>query len=311
MATLEPITPELFPKLYTAFLHDDDPLSGESEWRRVFDYAWEKPEGHAGYALLEGDEAIGFLGMIFSRRIVNGREERFCNLHTWWVRKDRRGHSLMLLRPITRLRGYTITHFTPGDRVRAVLRRLGFRDLSSQLTILAPPGRHGRLPAGATLSFDADEMVDRLPETERRLLTDHRPYPVEPLLVEVGGERCLVLHSHVVRHRLPYVHVHHVSDRELFLKREPAVRAALLERYQARFAAIDTRLFPGTRFRRGVRFWAPANALYKSDDVPPERIDNLYSDVTLLALTTLPDLTHEVTERGRRLLGLSSNAEPA
>ncbi|NNJ24982.1 GNAT family N-acetyltransferase [Alienimonas chondri] len=311
MATLAPITPDLFPKLYDAFLRDDDPLSGEAEWRNVFDYAWEKPEGHAGYALLEDGEAIGFLGMIFSRRTVDGREERFCNLHTWWVREDRRGHSLALLRPITRLRGYTITHFTPGDRVRAVLRRLGFADLSSQLTILPPPGRIGRTPAGVTLSFDADEITNRVSDEERRLLTDHRPYPVEPLLVEEGGARCLVLHGHVLRHRLPYVHVSYFSDRDLFLKREPAIRAALLDRYQVRFAAVDTRLVPGLRFPRGFKFWAPANALFKSERVPPERIDNLYSDVTLLALTTLPDLTHEISERVRRLFGLPSNADPA
>ena len=311
MVTLERIDSALFPKLHDAFLADDDPLSGEAEWRGVFDYAWETPEGHRGYALLDGGEVVGMLGMIFSRRVIDGREEAFCNLHTWWVREDRRGHSLMLLRPVTALRGYTVTHFTPCDRVRAVCRRLGFADLSSRLTILPPWGRGGGDPGPAALSFDADGIAGRVSDADRKILDDHRPYRCGHLLVEEGGEHCYVLYTHVVRHRLPYVHVHYFSDRGLFARREPAIRAALLGRHDARFVAVDTRLVGEMPLRRGFRFWAPANGLFKSARVRPDQVDNLYSDVVLLDLTTLPDLTHEVGARVRRLFGRGPGRESA
>jgi hypothetical protein len=66
--------------------------------------------------------------------------------------------------------------------------------------------------------------------------------------------------------------------------------------------ALDARLVPDMTFRFSFKFWAPAHAVYKSSDVKPEQIDNLYSDVVFLKLTCLPNMTHEVAQLARRLV---------
>ena len=304
MVKLEKITSELFPRLYEAFLHDDDPLSTEDDWKNVFDYAWDHGEGYSGYAMLDNDQVVGMMAMVFSRRLIGGVERKFCNLHTWWVREDYRGRSLAMLRPIVRLNEYTITHFTPCDRIRAVTRRLGFKDLNSQLRILLPqPIRSRRSGALSTeLEFDPDRISPHLNAVDQRILLDHLPYRTGNVLLASGGQYCYILYTHVVRHRLPYCHVHCISNKGLYQKNETAIRAALLKRHSARFIAVDERLTSDINFRNSFKFWAPAHALYKSDNVNPDQIDNLYSDVVFLSLTGLPDMSHELGQRLRRLM---------
>lgn len=303
MVTLEKIQSSLFSNLYESFLIDDDPLSGEQDWRNVFDYQWETEEGHCGYALLDRGKVVGMLGMVFSERYINGTIKKFCNLHTWWVREDHRGRSLSLLRPILKLDGYTITHFTPCDTVRAVTKKLGFSEVSSQLKILLPLGssssKRGSEETG--LTYDDQAIEGRLAAYDKKILRDHRPYGCGHLLVSDGNEHCYLLYTHVVRHRLPYCHIHYVSNRELFVRKERVIRSSLLRNHKARFVALDSRLVKDRRFRFSFDFWAPAHAVYKSSDVKPEEIDNLYSDVVFLKLTVLPNMSHELGQLARRL----------
>jgi hypothetical protein len=301
MVTLEKIQSSLFSNLYESFLIDDDPLSDEQDWRNVFDYQWETGQDHCGYALLDEGKVVGMMGMVFSERHIDGAMKKFCNLHTWWVREDHRGRSLALLRPILKLEGYTITHFTPCDTVRAVTKRLGFSDLDSQLKILLPLGIFGSRSAGDfTYTFDERAIEERLNEHDRKILLDHRPYGCGHLLVSDGVEDCYLLYTHVVRHRLPYCHIQYISNKDVYATLEPQIRKLLLKNHRARFVAVDVRLVSDMKFRFSFNFWAPANALYKSSDVQPEQIDNLYSDVVFLSLTVLPDITHELGQIARR-----------
>ena len=303
MITLVKIESSLFPNLYESFLIDDDPLSDEQDWRNVFDYQFDNEQGHCGYAMLEDGKVIGMLGMVFSERYIDGTIKKFCNLHTWWVREDRRGRSLSLLRPVLRLDGYTITHFTPCDTVRAVTRQLGFKALNSQLKILLPFGAGNKRGSHeSSVTYDEQAIEASLGEHDRKIMLDHRPYGVGHLLIRDGDESCYLLYTHVVRHRLPYCHIHYISDKTVFSKNERMIRASLLRTHAARFVAVDARLVQDIRFPLSFNFWAPAHALYKSSDVTPDQIDNLYSDVVFLKLTVLPNMSHEIGQISRRCL---------
>lgn len=309
MVRLEKIKSQLFAKLYESFLVDDDPLSDEAVWRSVFDYQWDKEEDYCGYAFLDdADEVIGMLGMIFSERWIDGSARKFCNLHTWWVREDHRGRSLALLRPVTKLTGYTITHFTPCDIVRAVTKRLGFQELSSQLKILLPMGFFSRkYSCESTLEYDEQEIRGSLTKVDKKIFEDHYPYGCNHVLIREPDQVCYLLYTYVVRHRLPYCHIQYMSNMDVFARNERVVRASLLKRHKARFVAVDARLVRDMKFPFSFDFWAPANALYKSSEVKPDQIDNLYSDVVFLKLTVLPDISHEIRCRAGRYMNWRKN----
>lgn len=299
MKRLVEITPDLFPRLYTTFLHDDDPFSDEEDWRRVFHYNWQRPEEHTGYALLDGDDVVGMMAMAFKERPVDGRPHRFCNLHTWWVHPDHRGHSAAMLRPLLGLRDHTVTHLTPCDRVRGLLARLGFEPLDQQMKVLLPLSP-ARAP-GVRIDFGDAIERDALSPLEREILRDHEPYHVDFAHLRTNAGDCLVVYTCVERYRVRYCHIHHFSDAEVFAAHEEALRAAILRRHPVRLVMVDARLVRGMEFSRSFDFWAPAHGCVRTAGaVTPDRVDNLYTDVVMLRLAVMPHITHEVEKIVRR-----------
>src|SRR5262245_64825043 len=93
MMVVEKGTPAMFDDVYPLLSELDGSYSRE-KWREIFDYQWESDEGYVGYALVDGRKVVGFNGAIFSRRIIDGREARVCNLTSWIVdRKSTRLNS--------------------------------------------------------------------------------------------------------------------------------------------------------------------------------------------------------------------------
>ena len=295
---------DVFPSLYQAFLHDDDPLSDEQDWRNVFIYQWEKDEDHWGYALLDKGQVIGMMAMAFRTRWIDERPHKFCNLHTWWVHEEHRGRSVAMLRPLLRLDGYTVTHFTPCDRIRALTQRLGFIELDLQKKLLLPLwGRRIKRPAPGQFCFDDAIDSSELAAADRTILEDHRPYRVGHLLIRDGGEYCYVLYTHVVRYRVNYCHIHYVSNREIYAQHEPAVRSELMNRHRVHFVVVDRRLFREFAFTRSLNFWAPAHGVYKpAEGISEDQVDHLYSDVVMLRLATMPHVSFELKQIVRRWL---------
>ena len=73
---------------------------GEEKGRKIFEYQWERYESHCGLILKDGSRTVGFLGMIFSRRRINGKIEKFCNLTSWYVHKAYRSRAISLILPL-------------------------------------------------------------------------------------------------------------------------------------------------------------------------------------------------------------------
>ncbi|MDG2014504.1 MAG: hypothetical protein P8J33_13430 [Pirellulaceae bacterium] len=298
MPELVKIRPELFPKIYDAVLRDDDPYTNENQWRTIINYTWDREEDYTGYALLEGDKVIGMMAMVFRDRFILDRPHKLCNLHTWWVHEDYRGRSVAMLRPLLGMSQYTITHFTPCDRIRGLTQRLGFTPLDQQLRVLLPLRNFNRIDSDFdTFTFDEDIDAQQLPANDQKILRDHHPYRSGNLVVNNGRDHLYVLYTHVVRFRVNYCHIHYVSDPALFRQLEPIVRRELMRRHRVRFVILDARMFRDVSFKRSFDFWSPAKAVYKPcGELPPEQVDNLYSDATMLRLSLLPHISFELKQ---------------
>src|SRR5262245_37584176 len=140
MTAVEKVTPAMFDDIY-ALMSELDNTQSRERWREIFDYQWESDEGYVGYALVDDRKVVGFNGAIFSRRIIDGREARFCNLTSWIVKDQYRTESLRLVFPFLNLKGYTITNLTMNERAWEITRRLGFKNLDTNVRIFFPvPG---------------------------------------------------------------------------------------------------------------------------------------------------------------------------
>ena len=92
----------------------------QAKGRKIFDYQWLRDESHCGLILVDGDRTVGFLGMIFSRRQINDKVEKFCNLTSWYVHEDYRSRAIFMILPLHGMKDYTITDLTPAKNVYTV-----------------------------------------------------------------------------------------------------------------------------------------------------------------------------------------------
>ena len=84
-----------FEEIYLFFLknHTTTTSIPKDDWRKLFIRHWCKPEDSFGYVIIDNDRIRGFLGTIFSYRLINDSLQKFCNLSTWVVSKDYRSYS--------------------------------------------------------------------------------------------------------------------------------------------------------------------------------------------------------------------------
>lgn len=286
--SLEKITPALLPELCDTLLQEHDPSTRKDQWQSVFAYNWETDEEYTGYVLVDGSRFVGVLGMIFSTRSVDGAAERFCNLHTWSVKEEYRGKSLLLMKPVLGLTEHTITDFTPTERVCELCKRLGFQQVSSKVRVLLPFA-FGTGSRDYRITDDRQEMDETLCDVDRRIFHDHSDDQCGHLLVCNENGYCYAVYTIVDRYRIPYIYIHYLSNKDIFRELHVAIRSHLLRSRKARCIVVDTRQVAGVRLPFSVVLPA-RRQLHKSTRVSCDRIDSLYSEMAFLGLSVLSSL---------------------
>jgi len=261
-----------------------------ADWLRLFTYQWEKDEDYCGLVLKDGDQVVGCLGMIFSRRRINNRIEKFCNLTAWIVAPKYRSRSIALLLPVLAMKDYTITDLSPSRRVSRIQKKLGFKDLDATCRLLLPfGGRLGRrASANLKITLDHAAIAGRLQGEQLRLFNDHSGYQCSHLLAEVEDKSCYLVFTRLKRKNMPYAHIHYISDLAVFARNDAAIRKAILAASRAFYILIDSRLAKGVRLPLSFSLPFRAPKLFLSATLRPDQIDNLYSEIVLMNLSTHP-----------------------
>ncbi|MCG6155289.1 hypothetical protein [Rubinisphaera margarita] len=298
MTDLEKITSEHFDSIYDTFLRDDDELTTREQWQALFRPRPEFGNDYAGYVLRAEGKLVGILGMLFSQRRINGDLVQLCNLHTWKVDPEFRGHSLRLMRPALSLTDHTVTDFTPTESVRQISRRLGFQSLDSSLRVLLPcpsvvPARH-KIECRRVTS---EEIAPSSEPDLQKILLDHPTPLFSQVEVSVNNRRCLVVYSRVTRWRVPYCFVHFISDPELFVEHSLAIRRAISRLEGIGTVVLNDRQFRKSRIPFSFKWTFTNGQLFRSRQLQEHQIDSLYSDVAYLQLATIKSLSSAFRER--------------
>lgn len=288
MVSLQPVDLTLFPQIYP-LLREIDPRLSEADWYGLFSQPWHSAEDYCGYGLFDGSEIVGFLGLIFSRRKIDGQVENFCNLTSWYVREAYRGRAISMMLPLRKLNNYTITDLSPSDRVIAIFKKLGFQELDTQITAL--PNIWGKLNLDRQLKItrDVTSIESQLDSKEKVLLQDHRSCPrCHHLLAEVNGEYCYIVFTLIKNTKFPYCYIQYLSNSELFARYSMTMRQAIAIKHDTSIILIDRRLLRGTKPAFCFNLPVKTCKLYKSSRLKPEQIDNLYSEMVILDFNLIP-----------------------
>jgi hypothetical protein len=289
MTRVEAATPDMFDDILPLLLPLNPALS-KDQWRRLADYRWRTDEDSIGYVLVEKQTVVGFLGTLFSRRIIDGKEVRLCNTTSWVVKDEFRGDSLLLLRAVLRLRDCTITNLTSSRPVSALFEKLGFKPLESNVRLLFPVPVLPRLAGRDIPDITADRsaLVETLHAADLKILSDHSGWDCGHVVVRVPDGYCYLVFTKKRRRtygqHIPHCHIHYISNRGLFLRHLSRIKLYFLHTFGSWFLAVDERLIGkgSVGFSRAYRLTTPR--YFRSDVLTADQIDNLYTEMVVWGL---------------------------
>jgi hypothetical protein len=259
----------------------DSPIAKEN-WKKIFVPPWQTGEDFCGYLLLHGDEVKGYLGLVFSQRMLNNRAERFCNMTSWIVNEDCRGQSLKLLLEALKLKDYTLTNFTASPTVATILSKLGFTEFAVHQRVLLPFPRLASTRR-QQCDFDPGVISSKLSGEELRIFTDHQGLDCRHLLLQSDKGACYVVLKNTRRKQLPWAKVHYLSSAEVFHECMESLIVGICLRLRVCGVMVDERYVEGYRFRASVSYPHQRRAYFKSNSVVDKNlIDTLYSEVVIL-----------------------------
>jgi acetoacetyl-CoA synthetase len=255
-------------------------------WRALFDYTWIEEKPTLGFVIVDGNDVVGFIATIYSRRKVNGKTGVVCNLSSWYVLPRYRSWSLSLLAAAIQDESISYTALTPANITVSALRSLGFATWGAGKVYLPPLIDIGTLRGSApVLIFDSDRIVSLLDAEQLVVFHDHKRSDCLHAVVTWKNEYCYLLSkrrtSSVGGVRVAYSDIFYCSKPEILERHLERVKLAVLWRQKTLFMG-----FCETTMRqihtKGVS--RAGTALFRSPVFEGVELDRLYSEFFLLPI---------------------------
>lgn len=269
------------------FLHQHDERILPHAWCVIFDYVWLQEKPGFGFVLEDSGRIVGFIGAIYSHRLIAGRMERVCDLGSWVVLPQYRKKSLALLFSLMRMADDTMVSLLPSKNVQKILASLGFHEIQQEKLLFIPLSHPFSLflGQGCVLITRENQIVTHISDWERQIYEDHKPYNCRTLLLRTPNDgNCFILFQKRWKMRLPVVEIIHLSQPALFMRFLERIKLTILFMERALLLAVDARLLvnPVTKvYRHPSIVMVHSNTL---NLVHLQSMDNLYSEKVLLKI---------------------------
>jgi hypothetical protein len=290
-----------FDAVYTLLRRLNDTTFSKEDWQQICRLDFQSSLSHFGYVLENDQRIVGFMGTIFSERIIKGKAVKFCNFHSWIVDPRAKSHGMALLLEVMKLKDHVITNFTASAGPYKIFKALRFNEIEYTNYKLLP-FQIGPLVHKTVRSINNSNAGKLLNEEELAIFRHHRKFTNVQFLW-VGDQQG---HSFIVakkKHYIPVVvskipvlsnflsrslklaQLHYLSDPEHFFTCYASLQGAA--RICLKLGSIgvitEDRFLPAKQQLRKKRYPAKRPYFYKNanDD---GMIDTLYSELFVLNL---------------------------
>jgi len=230
----------------------------------------------------DGGRVVGFIGMVYSDRLIAGATERIVNVCAWYLEKPyrSRGVGVELMRSATNDDTMSYHILTSSSRTLAILDAVGYRVMDSERFFW-----EARAVARSEVSVESDtqRIGNRVNDNQRKLLDDHVGLPVRAYLLDSASATSFALFS-VVRKddEQQYFDLLHLDGVGTFADNAQAI-ANLIATEPRAILAADCRFFRSDEVD-AEKFVIDVPRFYKSVRLKPWQIDDLYSEVQVMNL---------------------------
>jgi hypothetical protein len=274
-----------FEKIYPLLLEFNNPKLKKTDWRQIFVNHYGGAEDYCGFVIYDQDRAIGFQGLVFSERLIDGRIKKICNMAGWIVAKEYRGKEpgILLLREVVKLEDYTITNLSAAPRTEPIMKKFGYKKLESHYIMLFPLPRLN-IFSGNECSIEMDHNIIKncLNDKDKKIYNDHLKFNCDHFIIRSNDEYCYVIARKVRRKKLPFAYVHYISNLNFFLRCISRIRNIVCLPLKVFGLLIEERFLKGNKIDHSILMACPGK-LYRSNTMDrKEIVDNLYTELFFL-----------------------------
>lgn len=284
MATVKKATIDILDQIYPLLQHFGIRELNRDDWLNLLKNRWSSRFDHFGYVLLDKDKVVGFMGTFFHERKILGKNHDFCNLFCWIVPKEYRRESLLLLLAVLNLKDVTVTSLTASREAGMILEKFRFRQLETGVKIFPVFLSLGPAP-GTALSSDPDTIRPKLNGQDLVLFRDHNLPSCNHLIVVNRNnetEYCYLVFNTIRKKNIRFTQVYYISNLDLFSKAFARIQRFFFTHNHTMFTVIDQRLLADSGPGPGINYSLRYPRLYRSPDLEPGHIDNLYTELLFL-----------------------------
>lgn len=240
-------------------------------------------ENYFGYVAFDQNIAIGFMGLIFSEKLVNGKNEKFCNMTTWYVKNEYRGKGpgRALLIEVVKLKDYTITDLTPAGKIIPMLKKYGYKMLENHCKIILPIPNLGAILNKPPIEFNPGIIEQSLDAKNLKIYRDHLKFNCIHFIIKYGNKSCYIIVKKTKRRNILLAEIHYISDFGIFMKCISKIRFFICLRVKVFGLLIDERFLRGNKISWSIT--CGTNKYFLSNLLDKSHItDNLYTELLIL-----------------------------
>ncbi len=273
-----------FDKIYPLLNQINSSRANKEMWRQLFINHFDTEEDYFGYVMTDSGTVVGFQGLIFSRRLINSKWHKFCNLTSWVVQNEYRSKSLLLLFKTLKLKDYTLTCFSSGEEVSSVLQKFGFKPLQVHLMLIPFFPVIKSVFSRYSIIINDSKIKNQLDKYEQKIYRDHLNSNCIHLLIKREDQRCYLVLTKTLRKRLPFALIHYIGNLRLFKESINTINIYICWKLKVLGLLSDFHELKGDNIRYTIMIKRPCPTLFKSSTLERNDVDTLYSEYTILGV---------------------------
>ena len=296
MISVEEVKFEDFDKVYPLLAQLNSTTISREIWQKTFENPFNS-EWPSGFMLKDSDEVVGFLGMIFSARKINGREVTFCNMHSWIVDEKYRRNGLLLLNRIHKFKDIVLTNFSASTGPLQILKQLKWKEIDNSHSIFYKNflGFSARTDVRVV---KGESMYEGMSETDKKIAEDHKPFRSTLNAIENDKGNSLQVFKTVpyfparfssvqkfVLVKFSIGQLYYASNPEVFFSAFHDSIQAICKKEGWAGVVIPNRMLQKAGLAPGKKYYGHRPVLAKTNlDIDLNDLDLLYSEVFVLDL---------------------------
>ncbi|MGA2296885.1 MAG: hypothetical protein ABSG15_04970 [FCB group bacterium] len=271
-----------FESIYPLFEMFNNPNLNKEDWNKLFIKHCDTDEDYFGFVLMDDNKVVGFLGAIFSDRVIRDKIYKFCNMTAWVVKKEYRSYGILLINQFNKLTEYTITDLTPTYGAYDVFKKFEYKDLDNFIKLFIPFPNFKIFNKDYRIYFDNEIIRSILNDNDIKIFSDHLKFKKNNVVICCKNNYCYLIISITKRKGIRLAHIHYISNKTLFYDSFNIFRLKLCLKFKVFGIIIDERFVETLNIFGSFKVKLKLSGLYKSNELERKDIDILYSELFIL-----------------------------